>query len=64
MDSGTLYVGRTRLERINLIEGARNRRSRRPYGLTGIGATTLEAQLERIGRHVQAGLRRLGRASA
>ena len=58
--AGTLYAALARLERLGLIEplpadGSR----RRPYRLTGLGATTLKAQLEGMRQLVDTGLGRL-----
>ena len=47
---GTLYGALARLEQRGLIEALEPVERRRPYRLTGLGATTLEAQLERAGR--------------
>jgi DNA-binding PadR family transcriptional regulator len=58
--AGTLYAALARLERLGLIEplpadGSR----RRPYRLTGLGATTLKAQLESLRDLADTGLGRL-----
>ena len=42
---GTLYGALARLERRGLIEALEPEDRRRPYRLTGLGATTLQAQL-------------------
>jgi DNA-binding PadR family transcriptional regulator len=61
--AGTLYAALARLERLGLIEplppdGSR----RRPYRLTGLGATTLKAQLMDMRALADAGLGRLDEA--
>jgi DNA-binding PadR family transcriptional regulator len=61
--AGTLYAALARLERLGMIEplpadGSR----RRPYRLTGLGATTLKAQLEGLRDFARTGLGRLDRA--
>jgi DNA-binding PadR family transcriptional regulator len=58
--AGTLYAALARLERLGMIEplpadGSR----RRPYRLTGLGATTLKAQLESLRALADTGLGRL-----
>ena len=58
--AGTLYAALARLERLAMIEplpadGGR----RRPYRLTGLGATTLKAQLEGMRTLADTGLGRL-----
>ena len=45
---GTLYGALARLERRGLIEALEPEERRRPYRLTGLGASTLRAQLEHI----------------
>ncbi len=45
---GTLYAALARLERRGLIEAVPSDDRRRPYRLTGLGATTLEAHLVRM----------------
>ena len=57
---GTLYGALARLERRGLIEALPPEERRRPYRLTGLGATTLRAQLDQLEGFVQAGIRRLG----
>ena len=59
---GTLYGALARLEKRGLIEALEPVDRRRPYKLTGLGATTLRAQLEGLAGFTQLGLRRLGRA--
>jgi DNA-binding PadR family transcriptional regulator len=56
---GTLYGALARLERRGLIQALEPEERRRPYRLTALGATTLEAQLEGLSRFVGTGLRRL-----
>jgi DNA-binding PadR family transcriptional regulator len=61
---GTLYGALARLERRGLIEALEPEDRRRPYRLTGLGATTLQAQLESLKGFVRTGLARLdGKAS-
>jgi DNA-binding PadR family transcriptional regulator len=59
---GTLYGALARLERRGLIEALEPEDRRRPYRLTGLGATTLEAQLDSLARFARIGLQRLGGA--
>jgi DNA-binding PadR family transcriptional regulator len=64
MGPGTLYGALARLERRGLIEALEPEERRRPYRLTGLGATTLQAQLESLQGFVRTGLQRLdGKAS-
>jgi DNA-binding PadR family transcriptional regulator len=64
MGPGTLYGALARLERRGLIEALEPEDRRRPYRLTGLGATTLQAQLESLKGFVRTGLARLdGKAS-
>ena len=56
---GTLYGALARLERRGLIEALEPEDRRRPYRLTGLGATTLQGQLEGLSGFVRTGLRRL-----
>ena len=58
---GTLYGALARLERRGLIEALEPEERRRPYRLTGAGATTLAAQLAHLEGFVRTGLERLGR---
>lgn len=60
---GTLYGALARLERRGLIEALEPEDRRRPYRLTGLGVTTLQAQLGGLADFAKAGLRRLGRAT-
>jgi DNA-binding PadR family transcriptional regulator len=57
---GTLYGALARLERRGLIEALEPEDRRRPYRLTGLGATTLKAQLDGLAGFARTGLRRLG----
>ena len=56
---GTLYAALGRLERRGLIEPLPTDDRRRPYRLTGVGATALRAHLDQLDRFVQTGLVRL-----
>ena len=56
---GTLYAALARLEARGLIEALPPEDRRRPYKLTGLGATTLKAQLEGLQGFARTGLRRL-----
>ncbi len=57
---GTLYAVLPRLERLGLIEALPVDERRRPYRLTGLGATVLRAELSRVQAIAAAGLARLG----
>ena len=57
---GTLYGALARLERRGLIEALEPEDRRRPYRLTGAGATALAAQLAHLESFVRTGLERLG----
>ena len=59
---GTLYAALARLEKRGLIEALEPDERRRPYRLTGLGATTLRAQLDQLQAFTRTGLRRLGEA--
>ncbi len=59
MGPGTLYGALARLERRGLIEALEPEDRRRPYRLTGLGATTLQAQLESLNGFVRTGMARL-----
>ena len=61
MGPGTLYGALARLERRGLIEALEPEDRRRPYRLTGLGATTLQAQLDQLQSFVRTGLTRLER---
>ena len=56
---GTLYGALARLERRGLIEALEPEDRRRPYRLTGLGATTLKAQLDGLAGFARTGLKRL-----
>ena len=56
---GTLYAALARLEKRGLIEALEPEERRRPYRLTAVGATTLEAQLDGLAGFARAGLARL-----
>ena len=57
---GTLYAALARLERRGLIEAMEPEDRRRPYKLTGLGATTLKALLTGLSDFARTGLDRLG----
>jgi DNA-binding PadR family transcriptional regulator len=57
---GTLYGALARLERRGLIEALEPEERRRPYRLTGLGASALRAQLDGLAGFARAGLKRLG----
>lgn len=59
MGPGTLYAALGRLERLGLIEALPADDRRRPYRLTGAGASTLEEQLRSLERLARTGLARL-----
>ena len=58
---GTLYAALARLERRGLIEAMEPEERRRPYRLTGAGATVLAAQIDSLEGFVRTALGRLGR---
>jgi len=60
---GTLYGALARLEKRGLIEALEPADRRRPYKLTGLGATTLRSQLEGLAGFTKVGLDRLGGAT-
>jgi DNA-binding PadR family transcriptional regulator len=60
---GTLYGALARMEKRGLIEALEPVDRRRPYKLTGLGATTLRAQLESLAGFSRLGLDRLRGAS-
>jgi DNA-binding PadR family transcriptional regulator len=60
---GTLYGALARLEQRGLIEPLEPVERRRPYRLTGIGATTLKAQLDGLAGFARMGLARVREAS-
>ncbi len=57
---GTLYGALARLERRGMIEALEPEERRRPYRLTALGATTVQAQLVNLQGFVKTGLARLG----
>jgi DNA-binding PadR family transcriptional regulator len=59
MGPGTLYAAITRLEELGLIEALPPVERRRPYRLTGLGASTLAEQLRGLSSFARTGLRRL-----
>ncbi len=59
MGPGTLYAALARLEERGLIEPLAPVDRRRPYRLTGLGATVLADQLRELSEFAQLGLRRL-----
>src|SRR5215207_5634880 len=60
MGPGTLYGALARLEKRGLIEALEPVDRRRPYRITGLGATTLRVQLDSLEGFVRTGLGRLG----
>ncbi len=56
---GTLYAALARLEERGLIEGLAVVDRRRPYRLTGVGATVLKEQLTALSSFAALGLERL-----
>jgi DNA-binding PadR family transcriptional regulator len=56
---GTLYAALSRLEERGLIEALEPEERRRPYRLTGVGATVLKDQLARLEAFARLGLQRL-----
>jgi DNA-binding PadR family transcriptional regulator len=61
MGAGTLYAALARLEESGLIEPLAPVDRRRPYRLTGVGATMLAEQLRGLSAFAQVGLRQLGK---
>src|SRR3972149_10788127 len=61
MGPGTLYAALARLDERGLIEALAPVDRRRPYRLTGLGATVLEAQLQELSAFAALGLRPLAR---
>jgi DNA-binding PadR family transcriptional regulator len=59
MGPGTLYGALARLERRGLIEALEPEDRRRPYRLTGLGTSALQAQLESRNGFVRTGPERL-----
>lgn len=60
MGPGTLYAALARLEQRGLIEPLPPVERRRPYRLTGLGATVLREQLSSLAEFARLGLGRLG----
>ena len=60
LGAGTLYQVLARLERKGLIEALEPQERRRPYRLTGAGASALRIHLAGLAKVVQAGQGRLG----
>ncbi len=60
---GTLYAALARLEERGLIEALPPVDRRRPYRLTGAGATVLQAQLHELAAFAKLGLQRLDRSA-
>ena len=60
---GTLYGALARMEKRGLIEALEPVDRRRPYRITGLGATTLRTQLEGLAGFSRLGLERLRGAS-
>jgi DNA-binding PadR family transcriptional regulator len=61
---GTLYAALDRLVEGGLAEGLEAEGRRRPYRITGLGATVLQGHLEAQRRVVNTGLRRLALGGA
>jgi DNA-binding PadR family transcriptional regulator len=59
MGPGTLYAALTRLEERGLIEPLAPVERRRPYRLTGLGATVLQEHLTQLSAFAALGLQRL-----
>jgi DNA-binding PadR family transcriptional regulator len=59
MGPGTLYAALARLEERGLVEALAPVDRRRPYRLTGLGATVLQEQLTELSAFAALGLRRL-----
>lgn len=62
LTAGTLYAVIARLEARGLIEAAQAQDRRRPYRLTGAGASVLTAESERMHRVASVARERLGAA--
>lgn len=60
MGAGTLYAALARLEEQGLIEPLPPIDRRRPYRLTGVGASTLAEQLRGLSAFARRGLLQLG----
>ncbi len=61
MGAGTLYAALVRLEEQGLVEALAPVDRRRPYRLTGVGASNLAEQLRGLSAFAQQGLRQLGK---
>jgi len=59
MGPGTLYAALARLEARGLVEPLATIERRRPYRLTGLGATVLQQQLTDLSAFAALGLQRL-----
>ena len=59
MGPGTLYAALARLEQRGLVEPLEPVDRRRPYRLTGLGATVLREQLTQLAQFATVGLQRL-----
>ncbi len=59
LSPGTLYEALSRLESQGMIEALQADDRRRPYRLTALGATALQAHLDAQRRVAEVGLRRL-----
>jgi len=60
MGAGTLYAALVRLEEQGLVEAMPPEDRRRPYRLTGVGASMLAEQLRGLSAFAAQGLQRLG----
>ena len=60
MGAGTLYAALVRLEEQGLVEALPAEDRRRPYRLTGVGASMLAEQLRGLSAFAAQGLQRLG----
>jgi DNA-binding PadR family transcriptional regulator len=60
LGAGTLYQVLARLERRGFIEALEPQERRRPYRLTGAGASALRAHLDGLARVLETGQTRLG----
>jgi DNA-binding PadR family transcriptional regulator len=63
MGPGTLYAALVRLEERGLVEPLAPVDRRRPYRLTGLGATVLQEQLTELSAFATLGLQRLAERS-
>jgi DNA-binding PadR family transcriptional regulator len=59
MGAGTLYAALVRLEEEGLVEPVAPVGRRRPYRLTGVGASNLAEQLQGLSEFARQGLRQL-----